>query len=87
MLKNFDSQVANDLNKLMQTYQEDPSGKRLQNAIQALNHAAEDVLKHWSTLSNPLERSQTMIVHDGLKSASSVVSNVLHHPELNPLQG
>ena len=84
MLDTFDPQVASDLNQLMQTHQDDPSGERLKRAVETLNRSAEKVLEHWSATADPMQRSQTMTLHDGLRAAANIVSDFIAPPKFAP---
>ena len=80
MLEDFSSSVALDLNQLMKTYQDDLTGERLKRAIEALNQAAEVALTHWSSTADPLARNQSMSIHDGLRAAADIVSDLAAQP-------
>ncbi|KLD76406.1 hypothetical protein FZ025_16025 [Xanthomonas hyacinthi] len=76
MFETFDSSIANDLNTLLQTHREDPSGQRLERAIAALGEAAERARQHWITSADASERSQAQALHEGLRAAAEVVAQV-----------
>lgn len=76
MFQTFDIAIANDLNQLQKTRQEDPSGQRLQRAMDALNNAAELALHHWSSTADLAQRQQTMVLHEGFRAAAEIVNHV-----------
>ncbi|MFC6839794.1 HrpD6 family protein [Xanthomonas theicola] len=80
MFETFDSSIANDLNTLLQTHREDPSGQRLEQAIAALGEAAERARQCWATSADVHERNQALVLHEGLQAAAVVVAHVRDSP-------
>ncbi|AKK66973.1 HrpD6 family protein [Xanthomonas translucens] len=77
MFETFDSSIGNDLNKLLETRREDPSGQRLNRAITALRDAAEQANQHRISAADANERNEAKVLHEGLLAAAEVVTQVL----------
>ncbi|EKU26020.1 HrpD6 family protein [Xanthomonas graminis] len=76
MFETFDSSIGNDLNKLLETRREDPSGQRLDRAIAALRDAAEQANQYRISAADAHERSQAQVLREGLLAAAQVVTQV-----------